>query len=237
MDRDFLLPLEGTAWWARGPIRLPGRDLGVAWEQLGSAGRSGQLVAVGGPPPPGHPGTPVAPAPRDRALLVGGTGHCRGGCPSSAQRSAAGSAWRPLEHPPGLVFVEEAAAHEEPQHRATKRLGQRNGVMARLPRPAHEGPVGPEPAVGDEEVEMGVPVGPGAVGLQAGDDADPEVGTPWPTGARVSTAIAAAPPMVRHSPASRRTERVKATRTASQWARYRSARGRARRGNPARRPG
>jgi hypothetical protein len=33
-DRDFLLPLEGTEWWARGPTRLPGGispSLGSSW--------------------------------------------------------------------------------------------------------------------------------------------------------------------------------------------------------------
>jgi hypothetical protein len=40
----------------------------------------------------------------------------------------------PLEHPLGLLRVEEAAAHEEPQHRAAERLGQRDGVMCGPPR-------------------------------------------------------------------------------------------------------
>ena len=80
-----------------------------------------------------------------------------------------------LEHPLGLVFVKKTPAHEEPEHRAAERLGQLDGVVARPAGPAHEGPVGPEAAIGDDQVEMGVPVGPGAVGLQAGDDPDPEV--------------------------------------------------------------
>ena len=81
----------------------------------------------------------------------------------------------PLEHPLGLVFVKEAAAHEEPEHGAAERLGQRDGVVARPPRPAHEGPVGPEAAIGDDQVEMVVPVGQRAVGLEAGDDPDLQI--------------------------------------------------------------
>jgi len=77
-----------------------------------------------------------------------------------------------------LVFVEAAAADEEPEHGAAKGLSQVGGVVPRPARPAHEGPIGAEAAIGDAEVEMGMPVGEGAVGLEAGDDADPEVRLP-----------------------------------------------------------
>ena len=33
-----------------------------------------------------------------------------------------------------------------------------------------------EAAVGDDEMQMGMPVGQGAVGLETGDDPDPEIG-------------------------------------------------------------
>ncbi len=81
----------------------------------------------------------------------------------------------PLEHARGLVLREEAAAHEEPEYRPPERFRQPGGVMSRSPRPAHEGPVGPEPAIGDNQVEMGMPMGEGAVGLEAGDDPDRQI--------------------------------------------------------------
>jgi hypothetical protein len=64
----------------------------------------------------------------------------------------------PLEHPLGLLFVKKAAAHEEPKDGAAEGFGQVGGVMPRPARPAHEGPVGSEAAIGDDQVEMGVPV-------------------------------------------------------------------------------
>ena len=57
-------------------------------------------------------------------------------------------------------------------------LAQGGAVIGRPAGPAHEGAVGPETAVGDDEMEMGMPVGQRAVGLETGDDADPEVGLP-----------------------------------------------------------
>jgi hypothetical protein len=84
----------------------------------------------------------------------------------------------PLEHALGLVFLEEATAHEEPEDRAAERFGQGGGVMGGPPRPAHEGPLGPEAALGDDEVEMGMPVGQRTMGLEAGDDADLQVRFP-----------------------------------------------------------
>ena len=65
----------------------------------------------------------------------------------------------PLEHPLSLILVEEAAADEEPEHGAAKGLAQGGAVIGRPAGPAHEGAVGPESAVGDDEVEMGKPVG------------------------------------------------------------------------------
>jgi hypothetical protein len=79
---------------------------------------------------------------------------------------------RPRKHAGGLGQVEELEVHEEPEHGAAKRLGQPRHVMH---RPRDERPVGPEPAVGDEEMQVGMPVGARPMGLQAGDDADREV--------------------------------------------------------------
>ncbi len=64
----------------------------------------------------------------------------------------------PLEHARGLVFLEQAAADEEPEHGSPERLREGRGVMPRPPGPTHEGPVRPEPAIGDDQVEMGMPV-------------------------------------------------------------------------------
>ncbi len=79
---------------------------------------------------------------------------------------------RPREHTRGLVFVEQRQAHEEPKHGATERLGQARGVVH---RPRHDGPVWPEAAVGDEEVQVRMSVRPGAMRLQAGHDPHGEV--------------------------------------------------------------
>ena len=79
---------------------------------------------------------------------------------------------RPREHPGGLVLVEERAAHEQPEHGAAERLGQARGVMH---RPRDERAVGPEPAVGHEQVQVRMPVGPRAVRLQTVDDVDREL--------------------------------------------------------------
>ena len=78
---------------------------------------------------------------------------------------------RPGEHPRGLVLVEEVQPHEQPEHGAAERLGQPRGVV-RGPR---KRPIGPEPAVRDEQMQVRIPVGARAVRLQAGDDADREV--------------------------------------------------------------
>ena len=54
---------------------------------------------------------------------------------------------------------------------AAKRLGQPRGVMG---RPRDERAVGPEAAVGDEQMQVRMPVGARTVRLQAGDDAHRE---------------------------------------------------------------
>ena len=79
---------------------------------------------------------------------------------------------RPRQHARGLVFVEEFEPHEQPQHGAAERLGQPGGV---LHWPRDERPIRPEAAVRDEEVPVRMPVRPGAVRLQAGDDPHGEV--------------------------------------------------------------
>ncbi len=82
---------------------------------------------------------------------------------------------RPGQHADGLVLVEEFAADEEPEHSAPERLGQARRVVF---GPRHKGPIWAEPAVGDEEVQVRMPVRTGAVRLQAGHDVDGEVELP-----------------------------------------------------------
>ncbi len=59
------------------------------------------------------------------------------------------------EHACGLVLVEQLQPHEQPQHGAAKRLGQPRGIVH---RPRHGGAIWPEPAVGDEEMQMRMPI-------------------------------------------------------------------------------
>jgi len=75
----------------------------------------------------------------------------------------------PRQHARGLVLVEQLQPHEQPQHGAAKRLGQTSG-LAHWPR--HEGTIWPEPAVGDEEMQVRMPVGARPMRLQARHDAD-----------------------------------------------------------------
>ena len=63
----------------------------------------------------------------------------------------------PRQHPGGLVLVKEGQAHEEPEHGAAERLRQTGRVMG---GPDDKCAVGPNAAVGDEEVQMRMPVGP-----------------------------------------------------------------------------
>ena len=79
----------------------------------------------------------------------------------------------PPRHPHGLILVEEAAAHEEPQHGAAEGLAEGGAVVSGPARPAHEGAIGPEANVGHEE--MGMADGQGALGLERGSDPDAEV--------------------------------------------------------------
>ncbi len=104
---------------------------------------------------------------------------------------------RPGEHAGGLVLVEELQADEQPEHGAAERLRQSRGLVG---GPGYDGPVGPAAAVGDEQMQMRMPVGPGAVRLQAGHDADGEVAL---AGDRLQ-----AMQMVRYQPKQRRRLRV-----------------------------
>ncbi len=79
---------------------------------------------------------------------------------------------RPGEHAARRLGVEEAAPHEPREHRAAERFGERGDVVERQ---LHERAVGPKAAVGDQQVEVRMPVGQGAVRLDRGDDADGEV--------------------------------------------------------------
>lgn len=82
---------------------------------------------------------------------------------------------RPGEHPGRCVAIEQFAAHEQPEHRAAERFGEGRDVVQRQ---ADERPIGPEPAIGDEHMQMPVPVGEGAVGLDRGDNAHRETRSP-----------------------------------------------------------
>jgi len=75
---------------------------------------------------------------------------------------------RPCQHPGGLLLIEQLEAHEEPEHGTAEGLGQSCGVVG---GPSDEGAVRPEPAVGREEVQVRMPVGPRAMRLQAGHNA------------------------------------------------------------------
>ena len=79
---------------------------------------------------------------------------------------------RPGEHAGGLLLVEEIKADKEPEHRAAERFRQPRGIVG---GPGDERPVGPKAAVGDEQMEVRMPVRPGAVRLQARDDPHGEV--------------------------------------------------------------
>ena len=74
---------------------------------------------------------------------------------------------RPLEHRLGLLRLEQVLPDEEPEHRAPERLGELRGVVR---GPMDEGPIRPEPAIGDDHMDVRVPVRPRPVGLEAADD-------------------------------------------------------------------
>ncbi len=63
----------------------------------------------------------------------------------------------PLEHPLGLILVQEAATHEEPEHGVPEGLAEGGVIICRPSGPATAVAVGPETVVGHDEMEM--PVG------------------------------------------------------------------------------
>jgi hypothetical protein len=71
-----------------------------------------------------------------------------------------------------LVLVYESEADEEPEHRAAERFGESRRVVR---GPRNEGSVGPKAPVGDEAVQVRMPVRTGAVRRQAGHDADGKI--------------------------------------------------------------
>ena len=83
---------------------------------------------------------------------------------------------RPREHARGLLRIEARQPHEQPEHGAAECLGQAGRVMG---RPRDERPVGAEATVGDEQMQVRMPVGAltrqRAVRLQTRDDADRQV--------------------------------------------------------------
>ena len=81
------------------------------------------------------------------------------------------SGLRPREHAGGLVLVEEFEAYEKLEHGAAERLRQSCGVVGGR---QDESADHPEAAVGEEGGRMRIPVGPRAMRLQAGHDADRE---------------------------------------------------------------
>lgn len=81
----------------------------------------------------------------------------------------------PRQHAGGLVLVEQLEADEQPEHGASKRLSQSGRVLY---RPGDKGAVGSEAAIGDEQVQVRMPVSPRPMGLQAGDDPDGELSLP-----------------------------------------------------------
>ena len=72
----------------------------------------------------------------------------------------------------GARFLQQPPAHEPPEHRAAERFGQGGDVVQRQ---GHEAAVRPEAAIGHQQMEMRVPVGERAVGLDRGDEADREL--------------------------------------------------------------
>ena len=83
------------------------------------------------------------------------------GIPSSASPSASGTV-RSGEHAVRRLDIPELPAHEQPEYGTTEALGERRDIVQRQ---RHERAIRPEPAIGDQEVRMRVPVDQGAVGL------------------------------------------------------------------------
>jgi len=69
---------------------------------------------------------------------------------------------RPVEHAVSRLDIHELAFDEQLEHCTAERFGERGDIMERQ---ADEGTVGSEAAVGDEHVEVGMPVSQGTVGL------------------------------------------------------------------------
>ena len=78
----------------------------------------------------------------------------------------------PGEHGAGVVLAQEIAPDELSQHGSTESLREDVDLVV---AEVQEGAVGSEGAVGDDEVQMGVPVHEAAEGLNGGDDAGDEV--------------------------------------------------------------
>jgi hypothetical protein len=73
----------------------------------------------------------------------------------------------PGEHRFGVLPLEEPAPHEQPEHGAAKRYGERGRVVR---RPWHEGAIASETAVGRNHMNVRMPIGEGPVGLNAAHD-------------------------------------------------------------------
>ena len=73
---------------------------------------------------------------------------------------------------PAAWSSSKSAAYEQPQYDTAERLRQARRVVR---GPRHKGSIGPEAAVGDEEVQVRMPVRTPAMRLQAGDNAHGEL--------------------------------------------------------------
>ena len=102
----------------------------------------------------GIAGAVAREARRERAIVLGD--------PDGGVHVEAGV--RPRQHPGGLFLVEECAAYDEPEHGSAERVRQSCGVVG---GPGDEGAVRLEAAVGHEEVQVRMPVGPRAMRLQS----------------------------------------------------------------------
>jgi hypothetical protein len=69
---------------------------------------------------------------------------------------------RPGEHALSRLDIQELTLDEHLEYRAAERFGQGRDIVQRQP---DEGTIGPEAAVGDQHMEVGMPVGERAVGL------------------------------------------------------------------------
>jgi hypothetical protein len=73
---------------------------------------------------------------------------------------------RRLEHRLRLILVEEVPLDEEPEHGTAEGFGEPRSVVR---GPPDEGAIGAEAAVGDDQMQVRIPVGERAVGLQDRD--------------------------------------------------------------------